>query len=106
MMYNAKVFDHFQNPRNNLEMERADAVGVSVNPVCGDSIQLFLKIKGGVVSQATFKTMGCGGAIACGSILTELVRGKSLDELQSWDVEKIASEIGPLPEIKMHCPEL
>ena len=105
-MYNAKVLDHFQNPRNNAEMEAPDAIGIGANPVCGDSIRLFLRIRNGIVEQATFKTMGCGGAIACGSILTEIVRGKAIEELRTWTVHRIASEIGELPNIKMHCPEL
>lgn len=105
-MYNKTVLDHFQNPRNLAEMKNPDAVGMGASLVCGDVMTLFLSISGGRVTDATYKTMGCGAAIASGSILTELLKGKSLTEAASFTKETLVTALGGLPAIKMHCPEL
>lgn len=105
-MYSPKVMDHFQNPRNVGEMPDADAVGKAGSPSCGDILRLYLKIEDDRVSRASFKTFGCGAAIATSSILTELVRGKSLGELAALTNAQVAEALGGLPPIKMHCSVL
>jgi nitrogen fixation protein NifU and related proteins len=105
-MYNKTVLDHFQNPRNLAEMKNPDAVGMGASQVCGDVMTLFLSISDGRVKDATYKTMGCGAAIASGSILTELLKGKSLQEAEGFTKDTLVSALGGLPAIKMHCPEL
>lgn len=105
-MYSPKVMDHFQNPRNVGEMPDADAVGKAGSPSCGDILRLYLKIENDRVSRASFKTFGCGAAIATSSILTELVQGKSLGELAALTNAQVAEALGGLPPIKMHCSVL
>jgi nitrogen fixation NifU-like protein len=105
-MYNKTVLDHFQNPRNLSEMKNPDAVGMGASQVCGDVMTLFLSISDGRVKDASYKTMGCGAAIASGSILTELLKGKSLKDAESVTKDTLVTALGGLPAIKMHCPEL
>lgn len=105
-MYNKTVLDHFQNPRNLSEMKQADATGMGASPVCGDVMTLYLKMDGSRIKQASFKTMGCGAAIASGSVLTELLRGKTLEEAKKISPQTLMRALGGLPAIKMHCPEL
>ena len=105
-MYNKTVLDHFQNPRNLSEMKTPDAVGMGASQVCGDVMMLFLSIDGDHVKDATFKTVGCGAAIASGSILTELLKGKTLAKAEAVSKEDLVDALGGLPAIKMHCPEL
>jgi nitrogen fixation NifU-like protein len=105
-MYSDKVMDHFKNPRNVGEIENADGIGEVGNPVCGDIMKIFLKIENNVITDAKFKTFGCGAAIASSSMATELVRGKSLEE--AWEVSNkaVAEALEGLPPIKMHCSVL
>jgi nitrogen fixation NifU-like protein len=105
-MYSDKVMDHFRNPRNVGEMEDADGVGEVGNPVCGDIMKIFLKIRDNIVTDAKFKTFGCGAAIASSSMATELVRGKTLEE--AWEVSNraVAEALEGLPPVKMHCSVL
>ena len=105
-MYNKTVLDHFQNPRNLSEMPNANAVGMGASQVCGDIMTLYLAIDGGKVKDATYKTMGCGAAIASGSIMTELLKGKSVADLNAFTADALVKALGGLPAIKMHCPEL
>jgi nitrogen fixation NifU-like protein len=98
--------DHFQNPRNVGEMPDADAVGKAGSPTCGDILRLYLKFENNRVAHATFKTFGCGAAIATSSILTELVQGKTLDALAALTNAEVAEALGGLPPIKMHCSVL
>lgn len=105
-MYNKTVLDHFQNPRNLMEMKDPDASGVAVNPVCGDVMTLYLKFSDGKISKATFKTLGCGAAIASGSLLTEMLKGKTLEEAGRIKPQTLLEALEGLPAIKMHCPEL
>ncbi len=105
-MYSAKVMDHFQNPRNVGDLPDADAVGTAASPSCGDIFRLYLKFTNGRVSRATFKTFGCGAAIAASSVLTEMVIGKTAAELRLITNMNVAEALGGLPPIKMHCSVL
>lgn len=105
-MYNKIVLDHFQNPRNLQEPKGYDGMGMAVNPVCGDVMTIFLHVDGKKIKNAHYKTMGCGAAIASGSILTEYLKGKSLDEAEKITPNILQNEMGELPAIKLHCPEL
>jgi nitrogen fixation NifU-like protein len=105
-MYSERVMDHFMNPRNVGDMEDADGIGVEGNPTCGDAMKIYIKVKDGKIVDAKFKTFGCGAAIAVSSIVTEMVKGKTLDEALSISKEAVASELGGLPPQKMHCSNL
>lgn len=105
-MYSAKVMDHFANPRNVGDMTDADGVGTEGNPTCGDVMQIFIKVKDGKIVDAKFKTFGCGAAIAVSSMITELVKGKTLEEALAISKETVANELGGLPAQKMHCSNL
>ena len=108
--YGEKVMDHFKNPRNIGEMDDADVVAQKGNPVCGDRMKLYLKIagKGGkeYIKDISFQTLGCASAIATTSMLTELAKGKTLDEAYKINRDDIAKSLGGLPPIKMHCSVL
>ena len=106
MGYSEKVIDHFRNPRNVGEIPDADAVWTAGNPVCGDLMTIFLKIKDGIIVDIKFMTFGCGAAIASSSMATELVKGKSLDEAAKLSKQAIADSLDGLPPIKMHCSVL
>jgi nitrogen fixation NifU-like protein len=105
-MYSEKVMDHFMNPRNVGEMADADGVGMEGNPTCGDAMQLFIKVQDDRIVDAKFRTFGCGAAIAVSSMITEMVKGKTLDEALTISKEAVASELGGLPPQKMHCSNL
>ncbi len=104
--YSEKVMEHFAHPRNVGEMENPDGVGRVGNPTCGDIMNLYLKVKDGVITDATFKTFGCGAAIATSSMVTELVKGKTVKEALSISNRAVAEALGGLPPIKMHCSVL
>ena len=105
-MYNEKVIDHFQNPRNVGEIEAADGVGEVGNPVCGDMIKITIKVEDGKLADVKFKTFGCGAAVASGSIGTEMVKGLTLEEAMNITNRQVAEELGGLPPEKMHCSNL
>lgn len=105
-MYSEKVMDHFTNPRNVGDMEDADGVGTEGNPTCGDAMKIFIKVREGRIVDAKFKTFGCGAAIAVSSMVTEMVKGKTLDEALAISKEAVANELGGLPPQKMHCSNL
>jgi len=104
--YSEKVMEHFARPRNVGEMENPDGVGKVGNPVCGDIMNLYLRVKDGVITDATFKTFGCGAAIATSSMTTELVKGKTVEEALAISNRAVAEALGGLPPIKMHCSVL
>jgi nitrogen fixation NifU-like protein len=98
--------EHFKNPRNVGEMENPDGIGHVGNPVCGDIMELYIKVKDNIITDAKFKTFGCGAAIATSSMVTELVKGKSIDEALKISNRAVAEALGGLPPIKMHCSVL
>jgi len=104
--YSEKVMDHFNNPRNVGEIENADGIGKVGNPVCGDVMNLYIKVENDVITDAKFKTFGCGAAIATSSMVTELVKGKTIEEAMSLSNRAVAEALGGLPPIKMHCSVL
>ena len=104
--YSEKVMDHLMHPRNVGEIENADGVGRVGNLVCGDVMALFIKVESGVIVDAKFKTFGCGAAIATSSMVTELVKGKPVDEALKISNKAVAEALGGLPPIKMHCSVL
>ncbi len=105
-VYSEKVMEHFKNPRNVGEMENPDGVGHVGNPVCGDIMELYIKVKDNIITDAKFKTFGCGAAIATSSMVTELVKGKSIEEALKVSNRAVAEALGGLPPIKMHCSVL
>ena len=105
-MYNEKVLDHFQNPRNIGEIPDADGVGSVGNPTCGDMMKLYIKVIDGRVADIKFKTFGCAAAIATGSIASEMVKGKTIEEAEQLTGQDIVDSLNGLPEKKIHCSML
>ncbi len=106
-MYNEKVMDHFSNPRNVGEIENASGVGEVGNPVCGDLMRISILVNdAGIIEDIKFKTFGCGAAVATSSIVTEMVKGKTLEEALQVTNQAVAEELGGLPPQKMHCSNL
>ncbi len=105
-LYSDKVMDHFMNPRNVGEIERADGVGEVGNPVCGDMMTFYIKVKNNRLEDVKFKTFGCGAAIAVSSMVSEMAKGKTLEEAMRITNESVAEELGGLPKNKMHCSNL
>ncbi len=104
--YSEKVMDHFQNPRNVGEIKDADGVGEIGNPVCGDMMSFYIKVKDNTIDDVKFKTFGCGAAIAVSSMVSEMAMGKTLDEAMQITNASVAKELGGLPPNKMHCSNL
>jgi len=105
-MYSEKVMDHFANPRNVGVIADADGVGEVGNPVCGDMMTFYIKVKDGRLADVKFQTFGCGAAIAVSSMVSEMAKGKTLDEGLAITNELVAEELGGLPKNKMHCSNL
>jgi nitrogen fixation NifU-like protein len=104
--YSEKVMDHFMHPRNVGEIENADGIGEVGNPVCGDMMAFYIKVKDDRLSDIKFKTFGCGAAIAVSSIVTEMGMGKTLEEARQITPELVAKELEGLPKNKFHCSNL
>ncbi|MCL6579733.1 MAG: Fe-S cluster assembly scaffold protein NifU [Candidatus Bathyarchaeota archaeon] len=105
-MYSQKVMEHFKNPRNMGEISDADGVGTVGNPVCGDMMTIYIKVKENRIADIKFKTFGCGAAIATSSMVTELAKGKTLEEALKITRGDIADALEGLPPVKMHCSNL
>ncbi len=105
-MYSEKVMEHFTNPRNKGKPKSYDAVGKVGNPVCGDVMFIYIKVKDNMIADIGFETMGCAAAIATSSMVTELAKGKTLEEAMKITREDIAEALEGLPPIKMHCSNL
>jgi len=105
-VYTEKVMEHFRNPRNMGEIPDADGVGTVGNPVCGDMMTVYIKLKDNRIEDIKFKTFGCGAAIATSSMITELAKGKTIDEALKITRADVAESLGGLPPIKMHCSNL
>ena len=104
--YSQKVIENFQNPKNVGEIKDADGVGTVGNPSCGDVMKLTIKVKNDHIVDAKFKTFGCGAAIATSSMVTEIVKGKTIDEALRITNKTVVEALDGLPKIKMHCSVL
>lgn len=104
--YSEKVMEHFTNPRNVGTIEDADGVGEVGNPVCGDMMTFYIKVKDDRLADVKFKTFGCGAAIAVSSMVSEMAMGKTIAEARKITPETVAKELGGLPKQKMHCSNL
>jgi len=104
--YSEKVMDHFTNPRNVGEIIDASGIGTVGNPVCGDVMKMYLKIENEIIIDVKFKTFGCGAAVATSSMVTEMVKGKSISEALTITNQTVAEALGGLPPVKMHCSVL
>jgi nitrogen fixation NifU-like protein len=105
-MYSEKVMEHFEHPRNVGKIENPDGIGKQGNPVCGDVMELTIKVKDDVIEDIKFRTFGCCAAIATSSMVTELVKGKPLDEAEKISKQTVAEALDGLPPVKMHCSNL
>jgi nitrogen fixation NifU-like protein len=104
--YTEKVMEHFMNPRNVGEIPDADGVGTVGNPVCGDMMAFYIKVKDDKLADVKFKTFGCGAAIAVSSMVSEMAKGMSIEEAKALTNQAVADELGGLPANKMHCSNL
>jgi nitrogen fixation NifU-like protein len=105
-MYSEKVMEHFANPRNIGEIKEADGVGEVGNPVCGDMMSFYIKVKDNKIDDIKFKTFGCVAAIAVSSMVTEMAYGKTLEEAKKITKQSVAASLDGLPKEKMHCSNL
>ena len=105
-LYNDTVMDHFMNPRNVGDLENPDGTGTYGSPVCGDMMQIQIKVKDDVITDAKFKTFGCGSAIASSSMATSMIIRQSIDEALAISNKQIIEELGGLPAVKVHCSVL
>jgi len=105
-MYSEKVIEHFKNPKNIGEIKDADGIGEVSNPVCGDLMTLYIKVKDKRIKDIKFQTFGCAAAIASSSMLTELAKGKTLEEAMKITRDDVSHELGGLPPVKLHCSNL
>lgn len=106
MAYSEKVMDHFANPRNVGEMSDADGIGEVGNSKCGDIMKMYIKVRDNIITDVSFKTFGCGAAIATSSMATELVKGKPIDEALKLTNKAVMEALDGLPPVKVHCSVL
>jgi nitrogen fixation NifU-like protein len=104
--YSEKLMDYFLHPRNVGDLPDASGVGSVGNPVCGDIMRLYIKVEDGKITQAKFKTFGCGAAIATSSMVTEMIKGKTIEEALQVSNRAVADALGGLPPVKFHCSVL
>jgi nitrogen fixation NifU-like protein len=104
--YSEKVMDHFLHPRNVGEIPDASGIGNVGNPICGDIMRMYIKVENDVIVDAKFKTFGCGAAISTSSMVTEMVKGKTIEEALKISNKAVAEALGGLPPVKMHCSVL
>jgi len=105
-LYNDKVMEHFRNPRNVGGMENPDGVGRVGDPICGDVMELYIKVKDGIIVDAKFKTFGCAAAIATSSMVTDMVKGKNVEEALKISNKTVVEALDGLPPAKVHCSVL
>jgi nitrogen fixation NifU-like protein len=105
-LYNDTVMDHFMNPRNMGDLKDADGIGEVGAAACGDIMKVSIKVRDGKITDARFKTFGCGSAIAASSMATELIKGRTLDEVQNFSNQEVVDALGGLPPVKIHCSVL
>jgi nitrogen fixation NifU-like protein len=105
-VYSEKVMDHFLHPRNVGEIENPDGIGRVGNPTCGDIMEMYIKVKDNIITDAKFKTFGCGAAIATSSMVTEMVKGKTIEEALKISNESVIEALDGLPPVKRHCSVL
>lgn len=104
--YSSKVMEHFAAPHNVGEIPDADGIGKVGNPVCGDIMNMYIKVENNIITDVKFKTFGCGAAIATSSMATDLIKGKTLEEALELTNAAVAEALGGLPKVKMHCSVL
>jgi len=104
--YSTKVMEHFASPHNVGEIENADGIGKVGNPVCGDIMNMYIKVTNNVITDVKFKTFGCGAAIATSSMATDMIMGKTIEEALALTNDAVAEALGGLPRVKMHCSVL
>lgn len=105
-LYSEKVMEHFRHPRNVGEMKNPDGIGHVGNPICGDIMELYIKVKNNKIIDAKFKTFGCGAAIATSSMITGMVKGKTIEEALRISNKAVVEALDGLPPVKMHCSVL
>jgi len=105
-MYSEKVMEHFKNPRNVGVLEDADGIGEVGNPICGDMMTFYIKVKDNVIADIKFQTFGCGAAIAVSSMVSEIAKGKTLEEASQITNKMVAEALDGLPRQKLHCSNL
>jgi len=105
-LYSEKVMEHFRHPRNVGEMKNPDGIGHVGNPICGDIMELYIKVKNNKIIDAKFKTFGCGAAIATSSMITGMVKGKTIEEALKISNKAVVEALDGLPPVKMHCSVL
>lgn len=106
MLYSEKVMDHFSNPRNVGELENADGIGEVGNAKCGDIMKMYIKVEDNVISDISFKTFGCGAAVATSSIATEMIKGKTIEDALKITNRAVIEALEGLPPSKIHCSVL
>ena len=105
-IYSEKVMDHFMNPRNVGEIENPSGIGEEGNPVCGDMMTFYIKVKDNILEDVKFKTFGCGAAIAVSSMVSEMAKGKTIEEVLKITPQSVADMLEGLPKNKFHCSNL
>ncbi len=105
-MYSKKVIQHFQHPKNMGKIKGADGVAEVGNPMCGDILKIYIKVKDNRIKQIAFETLGCAVAIAVSSVITEMAKNKTLQQAKKITKQDVVKELGPLPSFKMHCSNL